>query len=185
MQHNKIFEFLQTIDDIYGVYIDSTHGFDTVRNNFIKTQKLLKIPDEELKEKNIYYGRGNPNHKNSYPLHHCTQEEFKRRNEINGKNYIIIANLCLVQIYQYWENHYRKQIADEMNQKNLNSDIMGDLKYFRESIIHHRGIALESIEKCKILKWYKVNDRICIDKEKFEQIIWLIKNWLINIDHVK
>lgn len=176
----KVQEFIRIIDDIYGVYLDSTHGFDTIRNNFIKIQKYHNVSEEELQEKRVYYGKGNPNKKNSYPLHNCSQKEFKERNEINGKNYKIIATLCIVQIYQYWENYYRKEIADEMGKKNLEVDIMGDLKYFRESIIHHRGIAIKNIKKCKILKWYQEGERINIDKEKFEEIIWRIKDGVNN-----
>lgn len=170
-------EFIKVINDIYGVYLDSTNGFDTIRKNFIAIQKHYNTPEVALKEKNIYYGKGNPNNENSYPLHCCTQAEFKKRNEINGKNYKIIANLCLVQIYQLWESHYRKQIAKKMDKKNLEVDIMGDLKYFRESIIHHQGIAIKNIKKCKILKWYKAGDTININKEKFEEIIRNIKSW--------
>lgn len=67
-----------------------------------------------------------------------------------------------------------------MGKKNLEVDIMGDLKYFRESIIHHGGIAIKNIKKCKILKWYQEGEIINIDKEKFEEIIWRIKDGVNN-----
>lgn len=59
----KVQEFIRIIDDIYGVYLDSTNGFDTIRNNFIKIQKYHNVSEEELQEKRVYYGKGNPNKK--------------------------------------------------------------------------------------------------------------------------
>ena len=55
---------------------------------------------------------------------------------------------------------------------------MGDLRLIRISIIHHAGIGLKDIEKCELLKWYKEGDLIFIDKTKFEDIIYHIKNML-------
>lgn len=173
----KVQEFIKIVDDIYGVYLDSTYGFDTLRNNF------AKIHDKRPEEKRIFYGKGNPNNKNSCTLHCCTQEEFLIRNEVNGRNYKIIANLCLVQIYQYWENHYRKEIAKEICREKIEVDVMGDLRHFRNSIIHHGGIAIEDMRKCKILNWYQMGEDININKGKFEEIVRCIRNQINSINN--
>ena len=80
-------------------------------------------------------------------------------------------------IYQYWENYYRPKIAEEKRvlKENIKWDIMGDLKLFRESIIHHRGIAIPKIKNCKMLKWFEEGEIINIDNHQFEEIIRNIK----------
>ena len=89
--------------------------------------------------------------------------------------------MALVSLYQYWEDHYRSQIAEIFNIKKneLIAPIMGDLRLVRISIVHHAGVALKDIEKCEILNWYKEGDEIFIDKIKFEEIVFQIKS-LIN-----
>ena len=47
-------------------------------------------------------------------LHETTIGEYKRRNEDGGQNWVFLANVCLVGIYQYWEDHFRKEIASAL-----------------------------------------------------------------------
>ena len=80
-------------------------------------------------------------------------------------------------IYQYWEDYYRPKIAQENGvlKENIKWDIIGDLRFFRESIIHHKGIAVPKIRNCKILKWFKEGEIININNIQFEEIIRNIK----------
>lgn len=87
----------------------------------------------------------------------------------------------MVLIYQYWEEHYRELIAKEygFSKNDLKIDIFGDLRNLRNSIIHHKGIEIDG--KYKILKWFKKDKEIKIDKEQFEEIILNIRNALVRI----
>ena len=86
----KIIEFLQIVNDIYGVYLDSTNGFCVIkrdiesmqRNSNKKFNTLMQILDN----RKVFYGKGNPNKQNSYLFHICTQGEFKKRNKIGSFN---------------------------------------------------------------------------------------------------
>ena len=103
---------------------------------------------------------------------------YKKRNEKDGDNYAIIANLCIVLIYQYWEDHYRGQIANELeltSKNDLTSDIMGDLRHLRTSIVHHKAIALKEVENCRLLHWFIKGDKIYVNSKMFEKIIFYIK----------
>ncbi|MDA3871212.1 MAG: hypothetical protein PF551_02525 [Candidatus Marinimicrobia bacterium] len=184
---NPIEEFLKIIDSIYGLFLDSTQGF---HNNIEKLKagqsisvRTLKISIEQQDKHAMIYGKGNPNDKDSYELHRCTQGELKNRNEKNGKNTSLIGNLCLCQIYNYWEDYFREEIALylEIKKNELLSDIFGDLRFYRQSIIHKRGLAIKEVEKCKILNWYKHNDTIKIDEHNFEEIIYQLKIYLRGI----
>jgi len=184
-------EFYSVVDSIYGVYLDSTRGFHLVKEQQITAQKqalqMLKLTQPELvnieylDKRPTTYGRGDPNKPQHVKLHTCTQAELKGRNEEGGANQKFIANMCLVSIYQYWDDHYRKEIAVVLgkDKNDLQSDIMGDIRLLRRSIIHHEAVCKKDVEKCKLLNWFKKGDEIFIDKEKFEQVISHIYNYII------
>jgi len=174
-------EFYQTVDSIYGVYLDSTRGFYLVHKQHVAEQRLtVKMLEktnpelaniEHLDTVSAMYGKGDPNKPGSVILHTCSQGELKARNKEGGANHRFIANMCLVSIYQYWNDHYRKEIALALAQKKEDSDIMGDIKRLRESIIHHKGVAVREVRNCKILRQFNEEDEIFIDKKMFEQVI--------------
>ncbi len=183
-------EFEKVVDYIYGVYLDSTTGFDKLREWFEKNQNntlaSLKSTHPELASidyldsVHMIYGKGDPNTPEAIELHRCTQKEYKDRNSKNGLNFQFLGNMALVSLYQYWEDFHRGQVATELciKKNDLKAPIMGDLRLIRISIIHHAGVALKDIERCKLLQWYKDGDNIFIDKSKFEDIIYHIKNML-------
>jgi hypothetical protein len=184
-----IVEYLRVVDAIYGVYLDSTLGFQKIRKWIDENQQTLlralknrgeDISLDDLDKSQMIFGKGNPNLPEAYPLHICTQEEHKERNEKDGENYRTIGNLCLVQIYQYWEDYYRAEIAQEfgLDKDDIKLDVMGDIRLLRRSIIHHRGIALEDIERCKLLKLFGEGDEIFITENQFEMIVFQIKEGL-------
>lgn len=81
----------------------------------MKSSETLKVSIEYLDSRSHLYGIGNPNEPNSIILHECTQKELKDRNDKGGKNYIVIAHLCVTQIFQYWEDYYRGLFAKSLD----------------------------------------------------------------------
>ena len=105
-------EFLRKVYDIYGLYFDSIHGFGLVaakikefQKTFLEKYKISSI--EDFDKTSFIYGRGKPGSKDSYSMHISKMGKIKERNKKGGENYKIVANLCLVLIYQYWEDYYR------------------------------------------------------------------------------
>lgn len=175
---NMVAEYARIADVVYGIFLDGTRGFDLLRKDIDHTQQfaISKMPEmtvEELDKAEMIYGRGDPNTSASRTLHYCTQAEYKRRNERGGQNVRMLSNLCLVLIYQYWEDNYRSKIADQMGipKNSLNADVMGDLRIMRHSILHHQGVALPEISGCRLLKWFKEGDEIIVTENQFEEII--------------
>jgi hypothetical protein len=173
----KIREFKQVVDDIYGIYLDSTYGFSLIsgrQNGMRQLQaKEFHFSSKQSDNSHFTYGRGNPNNLESYFLHECTMQKFRERNAPDGLNYKIIGNLCLVLMYQYWENHYRIDIqkAAGLSKNVIKSGLWGDIRQFRESIIHNRGIANLKVDKCSILTWFKAGDEIFMSGRQFEMLI--------------
>ena len=81
--------------------------------------------------------------------------------------------MCLVTLYQYWEDNYRALLADALGveKKQIQVPLFGELRRYRQAILHNRGIATSDMEECTILKWYKRGDHVLLNREKFEEII--------------
>jgi hypothetical protein len=188
-----ISQFEQVVDHIYGVYLDATTGFERLRAWFLEHQgkalEMLKASHPELAgidsldSVEMVYGKGDPNDAGSIVLHRCTQREYKERNAENGINQKFLGNMALVGLYQYWEDYHRANIAASMGKQkdDLRAPIMGDLRRFRISIIHHAGVALRDVGRCEILKWFREGDDIFVDKEKFEEIVFYVKSMLASL----
>ena len=179
-----ISEFKQIIDQIYGTYLDSTHGFHMIRkekkkdqDDIIKRHKEWQESNQEYKNiplSGSYYGYGRLQKQGQrMHLHQATFEEIMFRNSPDGRNFILIANLCIVSIYQYWEDHYRKLIAQCLgsNKDNIQVPLFADINFLRRSIIHNFGIAVHEADRCEILKWFKKLEPIQITRDMFEQLI--------------
>lgn len=181
-------EFLLLSRDLVGVYFDATVGFYRNRIGLEKDQLRMfekfhkNDPNytlEQLDDAPYMYGEGDPNVSMPEIFHYSIQKEYKQRNSEDGKNYQFIGNMCLITIYQYWEDFYRGELAKSysIEKDELKSDLFGDIRLIRHSIIHHNSVALEEIVRCKILKWFSPGDKIFIDKAKLLEVIKNIQHF--------
>jgi len=94
-----------------------------------------------------------------------------------------MGQVCLIAIFQYWEDYYRGEIAKaiEIEKNDLKSDIFDDLRLIRNSIVHHRGIALKEIEKCTVLNNFKEGNPIILTGNELHVITQLISSSLADI----
>ena len=60
---------------------------------------------------------------------------------------MFIANMCLVSLYQYWEDEFRGKIEQVLGlgENVAKADIMGDINWLRQSIIHNKAIASKKV----------------------------------------
>jgi len=183
-------DFESVVTSVYGVYLNSKGGFRLLVKEITEAEEkqleqLRKThPEcasiEFLDSQPCLYCEGNPNIPGASVLYQCSQGEYKERNSDTGINSRFIGNMCVIAIYQYWEDHFRTEIARNLgkNREDILSDIMGDLRLLRRSIIHHRSIALKEVENCKLLRWFKEGDDIFIDEDKFKDIVSYIKSFI-------
>ena len=185
-------DFLDTVDRVYGLYLDSVAAYKWARERFVSTQQdMMKyfldrgdtMQLSDLDEKLLHIGKGDLNSKAAKFLHKCTQGEYKSRNAEGGFNHLMIANQCLVLIYQYWEDRYRKDLAADLSVDvaDISVDTMGDIRLLRHSIVHHRGIALPDVAKCRIVTKFKEGDVIDLSEEEFETMILEVKKGIVQI----
>ena len=175
-------EFIQRIDEIYGLYSDATLGF---RQNV----KLLETGQEEAAKKGIkvnlldeskfFFGNGNPNDPNNVLLHTTTIGEYRRRNSIGGSNHRLLAQYFVVLVYHLWDNEYRPRISEVLGCSEPNAlklPICGDLRLLRHDILKHRGvITKEKQAKLEILKQIPAEQPLNLSAENIGQVMSAVK----------
>jgi hypothetical protein len=119
-------------------------------------------------------------------IHRATQGEVRSRNAPGGANFATLGQLCLISFYDFWEDYLRpeyaiakgvldrnerdKRVKEKCLRDHASHDLWGDLYYLRQSIVHHRGIAISDVTKCKLIKWFKPGDPIILTPEHMRAI---------------
>ena len=183
-------EFWEKVDSIYGVYLDGVEGFqeihDKTKSTFEKTARQVeeqagfKMNPEQIIQ--AFARLAKPEEKGKpKALHQVNFQARMKRNKPDGNNMIYIGQVCVVSIYQFWNDHYRNKIAKflgyETNQLQVN--LFGDLKNIRDSIIHNNGFAINRIKNNNVITVFSPKQLITINKKLFEQIVDLIKQWTL------
>jgi len=167
---NIINEFIEQIDSIYGLYLDSVFAYRIFKS------KMIEINKDQPPNFIIQVLNDNPDYPETKEIHRITLGGLLTRLDVNGKDTTSIGNACAVMIYQLWEDEYRKRIAICFNkQKNeIKSDLFGELRYVRQGIIHKMGEKTSNFEKIKIIS-FSEGDRIEFTENQFEELINAIK----------
>ena len=177
-------DFIRVANHIHWVYYDAIRGFGLVRQQAEAIQRriLEKAPPHatlaQLDAQDYIVSEGDPDDHDSWWLHKTSQGGLKKRNTEGGTNWQFVARMCLVAIYQFWEDHYRGEIARccGLHQSQIESDLMGDLRRLRGSIIHNNGIAVRDVEKCKILRWFKPGDATYVTPAMYVEFVKEIRS---------
>jgi len=172
-----ISEFESMVKEIHGIYLDNVMGFTLTLNLVEKGQSKVSAEIsksiDELDRLPFAHTTPGPEWERG---HTETQGEFKIRMSKGGRNHIFAGNMCIISLYQYWEDHYRSKIAQAMggDKDALVSPIMGDIRLLRNSIVHHQGIALKAVEEAQVINWFREDDRIEFDRAQIISIMKLV-----------
>ncbi|MBK6674617.1 MAG: hypothetical protein IPG49_14555 [Proteobacteria bacterium] len=171
-------EYLAAVNGVFGLYYDSQRGFQLVfeeaeRVRQFALHKFHKATPEKLDATTVLYSRGLPSDPRYMPLHTVTQADLRARNRQDGFNSKMLGNMCLVMIFEYWETEYRRRIADELriSKDALMVDTIGDIRLFRNSILHHSAVALPNIVNCRKFKWFSPGDIIAVSRAQMEEVV--------------
>ncbi len=122
--------FVDETEEAYGFFKDTEIGFN----------HLYGItPDVE---KEMYFGKENPNKGNTKILHSATQSQVKERNSLTGRNRKKAFHMLVIWVYTLWDSKYRKKISEALDCKanDVKSDMLGAIRYLRNHIAHCKGI---------------------------------------------
>lgn len=157
-----ITQFFEEINELFGFYYDNGFVYSLAEKRIEEIQTKYGASDDSP----FMYRSGPPTDtpdieaKNAN--HNTTIRRVKERIQKDGFNQQKTAEATLIIIYHIWEEKYRNKLLNEdgsINTKNT-SDIMGDIRHVRNSIIHNKGIADKEITKCKIFKKFIQGQKI-------------------------
>jgi hypothetical protein len=210
MNRKRLFElyreFSDYLEQLNSLYIDSLAGYSVLEERLRQHQKemcaLLKDSEcgtEAFQDtRSINYSEIAPKDFPSASLSPVMKQgKLKKRVALNGANCLALGRLCVVSAYSYWEEYFRielgkalgvlpenasrsKESRDILN-KWVKSDFWGDMRYLRNSILKHEGVASEETKSCKYLDWFSPGQEIILDYHKMLFIFTTMasfRNWL-------
>jgi hypothetical protein len=160
---NEINQFAAEVDALYGYYLDSTLGFQILRERFTAVLQSSPANPSDLDSHMLHFGNGDPNNSATQFHHSVRIAEFKRRNGPGGSNQVRTGQLHIILIYAFWESRYRVSIAAALGIKpdDLKVPIMGDLRRLRNDIVHCVAIIQrETAAKLEVLTQFKEGDTV-------------------------
>lgn len=174
-------EYARAVDELYGLYLDTTTGF--VQNARLIAQLQLRLSSDLQNPDKVdfFYGYGAPNSPTSRVLHRTTHGEYKARNAVGGANHVKAAQLLLVLLFEYWESEHRGHIAAALrvDHGEVKLPVLGDIRLLRQDVIHHRGITRhETVRKLMVLSGFVPDTPIGLTGEQVEAIVVQIKSGL-------
>lgn len=188
-------EFAGYIESLHTLYLDSIAGYSILHDRLLSHQQSIK----KLLGNHEYATEQFQDTCSIIYKHLCDKDftpvsmspvmkqgNIKDRTKEDGKNYLLLGAQCVVAAYSYWEEYLRIEIGkaigvlkesatncDETRQilnKHVVSDLWGDMRHLRNSIIHNNRVANSDMAECKILKWFRPGDPIELDYEKMRVI---------------
>lgn len=192
--HDLAGEMGRYLNQIQGLYLDAVAGFSFVRSRVVRQQEFVRkaIDDPEIATE-VFQDTCTFSYEGIFRqgigasgIHRATEGEVKKRNHPDGDNYAVLGRLCVVSLFAFWEDHFRREYAvakgvldsEEKSEKVVKAilaehaadDFWGDMGCLRNAIIHNQGIANSKVARCKLIRWFRVKDKINIGPEKMRAI---------------
>lgn len=144
-------------------------------------EKLLKELNPD-RAKSLILGTGHPDDGKWHG-----SIEFGELFDSSRKNDVFadaIAKSFICAIYSSWDERFRHAVAEEVSskQKNVNSDLMGDLRHVRNCIVHKKSIITDELSKIKELSWSLSVGYLVVTDEMFRDLIDQINQMLVKVE---
>ena len=176
--HELAQELSSFVHNIQGLYLDSVIGFKLINKYIEKDQSMLKefVASEPELATDEFQDSLSFQHSDIYgddfsasAIHFAKKGEVKKRNKSNGENSKLVANLCIVMLYSFWEHYFRSEVAKAYGLEEINDDFWGDMRFLRHDILHCKS-RCEKSNKAKILRWFKKGEKITITQDMMRDI---------------
>ena len=174
-------EYLDEVNEIFGFYFDIVLACNSARREFLQLQATHNISDDSPFMVKEGPPSKTPDEEMETSIHSTTLSAVKSRMDSNGFDTIRAAEAAIIFAYHVWEEKYRNNLTkkDGTSLRPVSSDIMGDLRLIRNSIIHNKGITKNDIVKCKIFTKFSPGERIALSSHDICAIISEIRKDLV------
>lgn len=187
---SHVIDYIAVIDHIFGTFFDATYGFD------LQLKELTAQQEEKIKAIDKSHDRVAEIHRldqipfnfaighHANVVHQVSFHDYKARNWPDGPNYQWSAKMAVVTMFEYWENRYRKLIAEKlgMEKDDLKIDEFGALCTYRNSILHNLSRAHKDFKKLKAFNWFKPDEEIILTISNVHEIVIGLKAALLKLE---
>jgi len=173
-------DFFREVDEAFGFYFDMGMACHIAKARLEKFQQENCIGDDSPFMYKAGPPEDDPEAEVRKALHATTFSSLKDRLADDGSDMLRAADAVIVIVYHIWEEKYRRTLTSQSGVAlgEISSDIMGDLRLLRNSIIHNKGIAGSDVGKCKVIQRFAPGDAITLTKSDMNEIIRAIKSEL-------
>ena len=107
-----------------------------------------------------------------------TVGELLDRTAPGGPDENLLANLALVTLYGIWEHRRREEIATALalTAADIQIPSLGDLRLFRNAIVHPLGKALTELDKCELMRWFGPGDQVRFTSAQIEEVVGRVRS---------
>jgi hypothetical protein len=177
-------EFIDFVNLQVGVYMNSIAGFSGAKIEM--ERQVARVLRAQSRKKDArgdqvitHQSFEDPRSPDVIHSRIVTAESFIQENSPGGVNQRQLSYSVIVFIFTYWEDEIRPRLAEAegVATKDVKSEIMGDLRCIRNSILHTKGVFTpEWHGKLVVLKdCFAVGQQIEISYELMHQIFVKIK----------
>lgn len=177
-------EFIDFVNLQVGVYMNSIAGFSGTKIEM--ERQVARVLRAQSRKKDArgdqvitHQSFEDPRSPDVIHSRIVTAESFIQENAIGGINQRQLSYSVIVFIFTYWEDEIRPRLAEAAGvaTEEVKSEIMGDLRCIRNSILHTKGVFTpEWYGKLVVLKdCFAVGQQIEISYELMHQIFVKIK----------
>jgi hypothetical protein len=175
--NSAAFEYKLQLDEAFSAYLDSTYGFALQAKEVCNDQRKL------LAERGVKNPRMNDwidldNQPFTYEMdgekiYRGTVRDHKYRNDKNDRNWQWAARMFIVTAYELWDSHYRAAISREKGLSNseAQSICLGDVRQYRNFILHCGGVADNNAAKLQKFKWVNPGERVYFSIDRIKEIV--------------
>ncbi len=181
-------EFGAYFDQVHAFYHDAYMGFECFREKVTHDQESLRTRvrgtgldhDADWDNQQFSYDAKFEKHFGASGFRAGTVGQVKERNTPpKGSNLTFLANACIVTFYDYWEEYLRREYCkakgyptptNEELREHAGFDVWGDIRWLRNSIVHNRGIAIDEMNRCKVIRLFEPGDHVVISPDAMGSI---------------
>ena len=160
-------DFCRFLNDQAGVFIFARIGLGMAQVRF---HQMLASADPD---KHILVGDGAPSDDYTVGYQRWRIGDVDQNLSDDGMIVTSLGRQWIVSIYAHWEHEYRKRFAVSQNVSidEFKVPIFGDLRLIRNDIVHNRGIASDSMQRCEVLRWFSSGDSIRLTSEHLREFM--------------
>jgi hypothetical protein len=176
-------QFSRYVDQIQGAYLDATMAMGGMASWYMQMDRA-RWPELEKKKGAVSWEEFNPEiiyggsvKGKKAELHRTRLQDLINRNSPGGSNWVFLALMCVVGVYQIWEEHSRGEIASALGVKKneVTGEVFGEVRHLRGAVIHNRGYATREVARAKITPAFAEGTPIILDPQDLHEVFDSLK----------